>query len=76
MFLRRRNKKVLPAHSPRALERASRAAVEPLEDRLLLSTSGLTGSYFANANLSGTPVGTRNDKTIDFKWSSGSGPGS
>jgi len=30
---------------------------------------GLTGEYFNNQNLSGIPVYTRTDKTIDFNWS-------
>jgi len=30
------------------------------------------GAYFANPNLSGTPVTVRNDPSIDFNWGSGS----
>jgi beta-glucosidase len=34
--------------------------------------SGLTGTYFANKTLSGTPVLTRADSSIDFDWGTGS----
>ena len=34
--------------------------------------SGLQGEYFANKTLSGTPVLTRSDSTIDFDWGTGS----
>lgn len=33
---------------------------------------GLTGEYFANENLSGTPVVVRTDSAVDFAWNSGS----
>lgn len=33
---------------------------------------GLTGEYFANSDLSGRPVFTRNDKQIDFDWADAS----
>ncbi|HEY3779679.1 MAG TPA: TIM-barrel domain-containing protein [Fimbriimonadaceae bacterium] len=33
---------------------------------------GLTGEYFPNTSLSGAPVITRVDKTIDFNWNAGS----
>ncbi|SEO98828.1 glycoside hydrolase family 3 C-terminal domain-containing protein [Actinacidiphila rubida] len=33
--------------------------------------SGLQGQYFANTTLSGTPVLTRSDSTIDFDWGTG-----
>ena len=37
---------------------------------------GMEGEYFNNMNLSGTPVLTRIDSTIDFSWGAGSpGPG-
>ncbi len=32
------------------------------------TTEGLTAEYFASANLSGTPVLTRTDRTINFNW--------
>ena len=35
------------------------------------TTSGWTGSYFANPNLQGTPAFTRNDSNIDFVWGAG-----
>ncbi|MEW6102542.1 MAG: FG-GAP-like repeat-containing protein [bacterium] len=38
-------------------------------------TEGFLGEYFNNENLSGTPVLTRIDPTIDFSWGNGS-PGS
>ena len=38
--------------------------------------TGMKGEYFNNMNLSGTPVLTRIDSTIDFSWGAGSpGPG-
>ncbi|MFC9331220.1 glycoside hydrolase family 3 C-terminal domain-containing protein [Kitasatospora sp. NPDC057015] len=32
------------------------------------SGSGLTGAYYANTSLSGTPVATRTDAAVDFNW--------
>ncbi|WP_379154441.1 glycosyl hydrolase [Paenibacillus sp. sgz5001063] len=34
----------------------------------IIAKKGLTGEYFNNADLSGTPVLTRNDKKLDFNW--------
>ncbi|WP_340456692.1 glycosyl hydrolase [Paenibacillus graminis] len=34
----------------------------------IIPKNGLKGQYFDNAELSGTPVLTRNDKKIDFNW--------
>ncbi len=36
------------------------------------TTTAWTGAYFANPNLEGTPVFTRDDPTIDFAWGAGS----
>jgi beta-glucosidase len=36
------------------------------------SGSGLTGQYYNNMTLSGTPAFTRTDSTVDFNWNSGS----
>ena len=57
-------------------------AVNVLDMSILLSNYGksvtstsngvFTGSYFNNATLSGTPVLTRTDNTINFDWGSGS----
>ena len=38
-----------------------------------LSEKGLTGRYFNNTNVSGTPVATRVDKRIGFEWTMGTG---
>jgi hypothetical protein len=56
------------------LNRATAYAVESLENRVLLAvTPGLTGAYFNNANLSGSPAATRVDKTVNFAWSGAPG---
>jgi hypothetical protein len=34
-------------------------------------SAGLTGTYFANKTLSGTPVKTQTDATVDFNWGNG-----
>ncbi|OKP94570.1 glycosyl hydrolase [Paenibacillus sp. P32E] len=39
----------------------------------VIAKKGLTGEYFNNAELSGTPALIRNDKKIDFNWH-GNGP--
>ena len=39
----------------------------------MLAGSGLAGAYFNNANLSGSPVATRIDKTVNFAWSGSPG---
>ena len=56
-----------------AIRRAAACAVEALEGRVLLASTGLAGAYYANANLSGSPVATRVDKTVNFNW--GGNPG-
>ncbi|HEX4568505.1 MAG TPA: neuraminidase-like domain-containing protein, partial [Vicinamibacterales bacterium] len=58
----------------RLLERILRSrtkAGEPLiRDFLALLGTGLTGAYFANADLGGQPVLTRVDPDLTFSWSS------
>ena len=56
-------------------------APELLEGRLLMAVgggylgSGLTGAYYANPNLAGTPSFTRKDGRIDFNWGTKQAPG-
>jgi len=73
MFLRTRSKKRKVTVQPRPLDGAVRCAVEWLEDRLLLSSSGLQGDYFNNPNLTGAPAATRIDKMINFLWTGAPG---
>ena len=61
-FRRRRSPKVAAA---------ARAAVEAMEDRLLLAGDGLAATYFDNANLTGTSV-SRVDATVNFDWAGNS----
>jgi hypothetical protein len=65
-----------------SLNRAAAKAMEQLEPRRLLSTvgggftdSGLTGQYFSNANLTGSPTFTRRDVRVDFNWGTTGKPG-
>src|SRR5260221_12546429 len=48
-----------------------RAAIEAMEDRLLLAGNGLAATYFNNADLTGTSV-SRTDATVNFNWANGS----
>jgi regulation of enolase protein 1 (concanavalin A-like superfamily) len=56
--------------------------IDLLESRTLLSVGGgysnggLTGQYFTNTNLTGTPAFTRVDDRIDFNWGSTNPAGS
>src|SRR3954447_21245246 len=71
MRLRHRRRRHLK--NPSAATRAVSAAVESLESRVLLASTGLSGAYFNNANLSGAPAGTRIDKTVNFNWAASPG---
>src|SRR5690348_8381210 len=72
MLFRRRS--IASSLRPRPdITRAANSALEGLEGRVLLAGSGLAGAYFNNANLSGSPVATRIDKTVNFAWSGSPG---
>src|SRR5258706_1567216 len=74
MFVSRRKKRkfAIPLQAS-PVERACRFAVEGLEDPVLLSSTGLAGAYFNNPTLTGNPVATRIDKTVNFVWSGSPG---
>jgi hypothetical protein len=55
------------ATTQRARRGARAARIEGLEGRQLLSTSGLTGTYYDNPDFTGSSV-TRVDATVDFNW--------
>jgi hypothetical protein len=65
---------------PKRTARRPRLALEHLESREVPSVGGgytaggITGQYFANANLSGNPSFVRRDVRIDFGWQ-GTAPG-
>jgi beta-glucosidase len=53
----------MPVPVPASVLRPSRA-----DAGAATSIGGLTGEYFSNPDLSGTPVLTRTDESIDFDW--------
>jgi hypothetical protein len=63
------------------LHQATRALVEAMETRTLLSAgggftaAGITGSYYNNATLNGSPAFTRVDTRIDFNFGTTGTPG-
>jgi hypothetical protein len=65
----------------RAAAMAVHGVIESLESRVLLNAgggyqgAGITGSYYDNATLSGTPAFTRVDDRIDFNFGSTGTPG-
>lgn len=73
MFLKRRAKKRIATPNVSPIARAARFAVESLENRVLLTSTGLAGAYFNNPTLTGSPVATRIDKTVNFVWSGAPG---
>jgi len=63
------------------LRRATHCLAEAMENRLLLSAgggftgAGITGSYYSNSSLTGTPSFTRVDDRVDFNFGINGAPG-
>jgi hypothetical protein len=67
---------------PKRTARRPRLALQSLESREVPATGGgftgggITGEYYPNANLAGTPAFVRRDVRIDFDWQAGAPGGS